>query len=500
MTTSTPHKKTLVIGIITGLLLGAAGTYLWSGSAGHDHSGQSDSASKERQPLYWVAPMDANYRRDAPGKSPMGMDLIPVYEETGADKEVGTVSIASHVVNNLGVRTAEVTYRDITQDIHTVGYVRFDESSLVHIHPRVSGWIEDLFVSAEGDPVTAGQALYTLYSPKLVNAQEELLVALKRQNSTLIAAAKARLKALQLDANTIRTIERTQQVQSTLTFYAPQDGVVSDLRVRAGFYVEPGQNLLSIGQLDTVWVEAQVLAEQQALLTDNLPVTITTANVPGQTWQGQVSYVYPTLNAKTRTAKARIRLNNSEQLLKPNMFTQVHITVPEQTPALVVPSEAVIRTGQQDRIVVVMAPGDFKSIAVTTGRMSREYTEILNGLDEGDEVVTSAQFLLDSESSKTSDFKRIEPLPEGASAWTHATVEDVDEEERLVTLDHGPLDTFNMMGMTMDFMVADDIDIDAFVIDAEVHVEIVKHPSGMFQVKTLHVMSDDSMDNEGGQP
>jgi Cu(I)/Ag(I) efflux system membrane fusion protein len=147
-----------------------------------------------------------------------------------------------------------------------------------------------------------------------------------------------------------------------------------------------------------------------------------------------------------------------------------------------------------------MAPGDFKSIAVTTGRMSREYTEILNGLDEGDEVVTSAQFLLDSESSKTSDFKRIEPLPEGASAWTHATVEDVDEEERLVTLDHGPLDTFNMMGMTMDFMVADDIDIDAFVIDAEVHVEIVKHPSGMFQVKTLHVMSDDSMDNEGGQP
>ena len=228
--------KPVIVGMIIGgiLTFGAYSVLTPEGS-----SQVSNTVSAEKTPLYWVAPMDANYRRDKPGKSPMGMDLVPVYDDggKGPDEGPGTIRISSDVVNNLGVRTALVSYKSLHTEINTVGYVTYDEDKLVHIHPRVQGWIEKLYVKAVGDPVKKGQALYEIYSPELVNAQEELLLALDRKNSRLISAAQNRLAALQLPKSAITKLTKTKKVQQRITFYAPQNGVVENLKIREGFFV-----------------------------------------------------------------------------------------------------------------------------------------------------------------------------------------------------------------------------------------------------------------------
>ena len=368
--------------------------------------GHSNAASQE--PLYWVAPMDGNYRRDKPGKSPMGMDLVPVYErDARTDEDPGTVEISPEVVNNLGVRTASVELRALQTRISTVGYVQYDEDRLVHVHPRVEGWIEKLYVKAAGDPVTEGEPMYELYSPQLVNAQEELLLALKRNNERLVKAARDRLLALQLTPDFIQALERDRKLRQTVTFRAPHSGVVDNLNIREGFYVKPGTTLMSIGALDDVWVEAEVFARQAALVQVGQPVTMTLEYAPGRNWQGSVDYVYPSLDEQTRTLRVRLRFANSDLTLKPNMFAQVVIDVAPQGDALLVPREAVIRTGDQDRLVLALGEGRFKSVAVALGRSDEQAVEILQGVELGDTVVVSAQFLLDSESSKSADFKRM---------------------------------------------------------------------------------------------
>lgn len=375
---------------------------------------QSSAVSADiNKPLYWVAPMDPNYRRDQPGKSPMGMDLVPVFDETSTSSSaadgpsLGTVLISPDVVNNLGVRTASVDLREMHTEITTVGYVKYDEDQLVHIHPRVEGWIEKLYVKAAGDPVEKGQPLYDLYSPQLVNAQEELVLALNRNNERLVEAAVDRLKALQIDIKLIRQLQRERKVLQALTFYAPQTGVVDNLNIREGFFVKPGTTMMSIGTLDQVWVEAEVLERQAALVSVGLPVTMNLDYLPAKQWRGQVNYVYPTLDSTSRTARVRLRFDNFDGLLKPNMFAQVAIYADAEQAVLTVPREAVIRTGKQDRVVLALGEGRFKSIAVNLGRWDDNYAEVLSGLERGDMIVSSAQFLLDSESSKTSDFKRM---------------------------------------------------------------------------------------------
>lgn len=423
MTRSTTTFVTLVLGAV----LGAAATaVLLYDQAGEAAGGTGKSANgEERKPLYWVAPMDANYRRDGPGKSPMGMDLVPVYAgaDSGLEGEPGTVEISPEVVNNLGVRTADVEQRSLSAHIRTVGYVQYDEDRLIHIHPRVEGWIEKLHVKAAGDPVAIGQPLYELYSPQLVNAQEELLLALKRNNERLVQAAEDRLLALQLSPGFIGELKRERQVRQTITFRAPQNGVVDNLNIREGFYVKPGTTLMSIGALDDVWVEAEVFERQAALVAVGLPVTMTLDYLPGKTWEGTVDYVYPSLDEKTRTLRIRLRFNNEAGILKPNMFAQVIIRAGPSRDTLIIPREAVIRTGDQDRVVLALGAGRFKSIAVDLGRVEQQDAEILQGLQVGDRVVVSAQFLLDSESSKTSDFMRMHRAdamaPEPAETHSH---------------------------------------------------------------------------------
>ena len=477
----------IIIAIIIGAAIGAGtlGLFLNPNSEG------PKTNSEEKKPLYWVAPMDSNYRRDKPGKSPMGMDLIPVYEDESSTDDFGpgAVRVAPHVVNNLGVRTAPVELENMHTEISTVGYVQYDEDKLIHIHPRVDGWIEKLYVKAEGDPVEKGQPLYSLYSPQLVNAQEELLIALKRNNASLVTAAKDRLKALQLLAGLIKELEQTKKVQQTITFYSPQAGVVDGLNIREGFYVKPGDTLLSIGKLDQVWVEAEVFERDAALIKEGLPVSMTLDYLPGEDWTGVVDYVYPALNSKTRTLRVRLKFGNPDFQLKPNMFAQVSIHANQADSAIIVPKEAVIRTGKQDRVVLALGDGQFKSIEVTIGRVDKDSIEILSGLNEDDVVVTSAQFLIDSESSKSSDFKRMTHDEVPNSIWMQGEVNSVMTGHRMVNITHGPAEAWDWPEMTMDFNVAENVDVDSLKSGQSLHFEVSKTEDSGYEVTGIHIMS-----------
>lgn len=411
--------KTLIL-ILLGAAAGLVLMWFYQGSGLQGGEGMAEAAPAK--PLYWAAPMDPDYRRDSPGKSPMGMDLLPVYasDRGGA----GIVEIAPEVVNNLGVRTVSVAYARLQPNIRTVGYVQYDQDRLVHIHPRVDGWIEKLYVKAAGDPVEKGQPLYALYSPQLVGAQEELLLALARGNEPLVRAARNRLLALQLGEAFIEQLKRERKVQQTVIFRAPQDGVVDNLNIREGFYVAPNTTLMSIAALDEVWVEAEVFERQAASVKVGLPVSMTLEYLPGQQWQGTVDYVYPSLDEKTRTLRVRLRFANQRGDLRPNMYAQVKIHTDGGEPALLVPQEALIRTASQERVVIALGEGRFKSVLVESGRRDSASVEILGGLSEGDTVVVSAQFLLDSESSRTSGFLRLTPPPESDASAGMTMPED----------------------------------------------------------------------------
>ncbi len=480
------NKKMLIIGLSVGLSVGLVMGLISSvllDLPSAENQLMSDAINKttkkkaEKQPMYWVAPMDANYRKDKPGKSPMGMDLLPVYADSGEgpDEGPGTIRISADVVNNLGVRTVAAQYRSLHNQIDTVGYVTYDQDKLVHIHPRVDGWIEKLYVKTVGAMVRKDQPLYGIYSPELVNAQEEFLLALERNNKRLVKAAENRLVALQLPKSAIENLKKTRKVQQNITFYAPQNGVVENLKIREGFYVKPGATLMSIGDLSRVWIEAEVFERQAAQVHVGTKVTMRLDYLPGKEFNGQINFIYPTLDAKTRTVKVRIRFDNQSGDFKPNMFAQVAIHTSETTPALLIPKEALIRTGNQDRVVLALGGGSFKSIAVTVGRFDSESVEILNGLTEGEEVVSSAQFLLDSESSKSSDFMRMnhdatdmamaEPMPEMMpmmSATTTGSINSVMAGHRRVNISRAAIEKWQRPATTLDFLVDDTLDMADF--------------------------------------
>ncbi|KAF7764253.1 Cu(I)/Ag(I) efflux system membrane protein CusB/SilB [Pseudoalteromonas citrea] len=480
------------VALVIGASLGAVLSYFTVSWVGLNTASDIVLNDGPPQPLYWVAPMDDNYRRDKPGLSPMGMDLVPVYANEGAQASTspGTITINPAVINNLGVRTAPVQFKARQQHIETVGYVQYDQESMVHIHPRVEGWVETLYVKSAGDRVSQGQPLYTLYSPQLVNAQEEYLIALKRNNRTVMRAAADRLRALQLSDEFIETLKKQQQIRQSITFYASQSGVVDVLNIREGFYVKPGTTLMSVATLDQVWVEAEVFERDTAFIEIGLPVTMTLDYLPNKQWLGKVDYIYPSLNATTRTLRVRLKFDNPQQQLKPNMFAQISIAAQSQQAQLQVPKEAVIRTGKQDRVVLALGEGQFKSVAVTVGNVDHDFIQIIEGLGKEDVVVTSAHFLIDSESSKNSDFKRMNYDDVNNRVSVSAKVVAIDTKNRILTLDHGAIEAWNWPQMVMDFPVPTSVDMTTLSKNTQYTFDIEKSHNNEYQI-TAHSPSLD---------
>jgi Cu(I)/Ag(I) efflux system membrane fusion protein len=373
---------------------------------------QTAAVGDEPEILYWVAPMDPNYRRDKPGKSPMGMDLIPVYAESTANND-GSMTIAPEVVQNLGVRTAVAERSRLWRGIDTVGYVDYDESLVSHIHLRTEGWIENLVVQSEGERVTRGQRLFDLYSPELVNAQEEFLQALKLDNPGMVQASKDRLAALGVSAGQIQTLQKNRRVQQTVSIFAPQDGVVSTLPVREGMFVKPADRVMSLADLSSVWLLAEVFERQADWVKIGQSADVVLPYQPGKQFEGRVEYIYPGLDPKTRTLKVRLRFANPDETLKPNMYANVKIYGGPRENIVVIPLEALIRTGREDRVVIDLGEGRFASRRVQAGMESGDWVEIVSGIEPGDRVVTSGQFLIDSEASLKASLQRMQSPGEG---------------------------------------------------------------------------------------
>ena len=487
----------IFLGIMLGLIFGDFFDEAISNSKSKTTSHSAELIEeKASKPLYWVAPMDDNYRRNKPGKSPMGMELVPVYADANNSAEQGTVKINPSVVNNLGVRTAKVKYAQLDNQINTVGFITYNEDKLSHIHPRIAGWIEKLYVKATGDLVEKDQPLYELYSPELVNAQEEYLLTLAANDKRLISASESRLKALKVPQKVIEGIKSTKQVKQHVMFTAPQSGIIKDLNIRESFYVELGTKLFSIGDISQVWVEAEVFERQYRKIHRGDKVSMNLDYLPEHVWQGEVDYIYPVLDAKTRTVRVRLRFNNPDFSLKPNMFAQVTIFDSNEQQQLLIPKEALIRTGKQNRVVLALNKGEFKSISVRVGNQDADHIEVLSGLNEGDNVVVSAQFLIDSESSKTSDFMRMTSLESSSESgdvkkvWTHATIEKVMAENRRVSLIHQAIDEWDWPAMSMDFTVSENVDISLLKAGLSMHVEITQGENGKYILSNIHIMQN----------
>ena len=379
-----------------------AGRFVHNADVGPGHAGESG----QRDVLYWVAPMDPNYRREEPGKSPMGMDLVPVYADE-VDNQPGVVKIDPVVVNNLGVRTARATRSVLMRRIETVGYVTYDEDTVQHVHTRVEGWVENLITRASGDPVEKGQLLFELYSPTLVNAQEEFLTARRSGNQTLLKASRDRLDALGVSSTEVARLEQERTVRQRVPVYAQFDGVISHLGVREGIFVTPATEVMSVANLERVWVIAEVFERQSAWVQPGQEATVDLDYLPGVTLAGTVDYVYPELDPKTRTLKVRLRFDNEGERLKPNMFARVTIEAEGFGSVVNVPREAVIRGGSMNRVVVVLGDGRFRAQPVQLGIESGDRIAIRNGLQAGETVVVSGQFLIDSESNIESALERM---------------------------------------------------------------------------------------------
>ncbi len=397
--------KTIAIaaGLIATLVIGIGLGLWWPGES--NTSGAASSG--ERKILYWKAPMDPNYRRDEPGKSPMGMDLVPVYADESEGSDPALVSIDPSIISNLGVRSAPAESGALSRRINTVGYVGYDEETVHHVHTRVDGWIENLSVTASGDAVTEGQVLFELYSPTLVNAQEEYLAVLKSRDTTYHQASRDRLAALGLTADEIKRLDSERTVRQRIRIRAHADGVVAHLGVRHGMYVTPATEIMSIANLDRVWVQVDVFERQSAWVEAGQRVEVKLDYLPGKRWQGTVDYVYPELDPNSRTLKVRLRFDNSSTTLRPNMFASVTIFGTPTDTIVHVPREALIRGGTVDRVVLDMGNGRFRAQEVVPGIESGDRIEIRSGVAPGDRVVVSGQFLIDSESNIGSALTRL---------------------------------------------------------------------------------------------
>ncbi len=447
---------TLALGLTAGIWLGQSDTL----NPTNNEQG-AETATKAKAPLYWVAPMDPNYRRDKPGKSPMGMDLIPVYEETSSPDDAGLITISPRVENNLGVRTQKVTKQPFSSTINTVGMLEFDQNSLWQINSRVSGWVEKLYVSTEGERVKSGQKLLSLYSPELVKAQDEFINALTIGNKKLISSSKNRLRALGINNLQIRRLEKSRTAAQTITLFAPAAGYINKLRIREGAYISPATQIIEAGLLDEVWLQAEIFESQAALVKVGDKAEVRLDSFPGKTWQSEVDYIYPALNAATRTLQVRVKLANPDAILKPNMFATLTLFTQPQSDTLQIPREALIRGGNFDRVVIAKGQGKYQSVRVEAGREFNGFVEITAGLKVGDNVVTSAQFLLDSESSLTADLSRMDPIDHSEMGHSQMDHSQMDHSQ----MDHSQMDHSQMDHSQMDHSQMDHSQMDHSQMD-----------------------------------
>ncbi|MGL5389293.1 MAG: efflux RND transporter periplasmic adaptor subunit [Serratia sp. (in: enterobacteria)] len=439
-------KMRFSLTLLAALLGGAMGGYWF---AGEKAAPQPASGGAERQVLYWYDPMVPGQRFDKPGKSPfMDMELVPRYADE--QQEDGGVTISARQQQNLGVRTAAAQLRELNLQLDAYGSVATDERSVQVIAARANGLVEKLYVRASQQQVKKGEALAQLWIPDWSAAQQEYLAIRKLGDSALTSAARQRLALQFMPEAIIRQVERSGQPQTRITVSAPESGFINKLDAREGMQVTATQGLFELASLDPVWMVIDYPQAQAGLLQVGDAVAASSASWPGERFTGEVSELLPNVDPLTRTFKARIVLKNPQQRLKPGMYLQVQLAQNVGAkPVLAIPQEALIGNGDRNRVLVAEGNGHFTPVEVVAGLAQDGWVEIKQGLQTGQQVVTSGQFLIDSEASMRSALPQM-AAQEGVKQYqTVGVVEAVDGAT--VTLSHEPVAELQWPAMTMDF-------------------------------------------------
>jgi membrane fusion protein, copper/silver efflux system len=376
---------------------------------------EEDKPKKEPRILFYRNPMNPDVTSPAPAKDSMGMDYVPVYAEEDGSSDgdpAGMVKIDAVTVQNIGVRTALVEQRDLAHDIRAVGRVDYDEERITRLHPKIDGWIEKLFIDKTGEFVKRDTILLGLYSPQLVTSQQEYLLALNNSEILkdspfkdirdgaiqLVKSTRERLELLDVPEHQIRDLEKTRKIKKTLHIHSPFNGMVMNVGAREGQYVTPTTELYMLADLSNIWVYVDIYENELPWVKEGDTALMEVTAIPGKVFTGKVTYIYPYMESKTRTNRIRLEFDNQKLRLKPEMFANVTLKASKQIDAVVAPSEAIVRSGLNNQVYVVRDAGKFEPRLVTLGVSANGMTQILSGVKAGEEVVTSSQFLIDSES------------------------------------------------------------------------------------------------------
>ena len=377
----------------------------------------------ERKIMYWYDPMHPQYKADKPGKAPdCGMDLVPKYaDEQIASMAPGSVMISASKQQLIGVRTTEAKREMLIRDVRTTGQITADETKIAHVHVKINGFIEQVFVDYIGQLVKKGQPLFTLYSPDLVSTQEEYLIAKRGEKTlstsefaevaqgsqSLLRSTRERLKLWDISDDQIKKLDQNGQVSRTLTFYSPITGVVMDRKAFPQTSVTPDTELYTVSDFSTVWVNADIFEYEVPFVRVGQQSEMQLSYYPGKTWNGRVSFIYPTVDATTRTVKVRMEFPNPDLQLKPQMFADVDLKISYGN-QIVVPQEAVLDSGKEQRVFVAKGDGYFEPRHITTAAKLDGKVVVLSGLKAGETVVSSGNFLIDSESRLKGDMNSMQ--------------------------------------------------------------------------------------------
>lgn len=420
------NKSALFIALIT-LPLGLFGGYWLANSTQNLEPTSATVVAKKV--LFYRNPMNPLITSAVPAKDSMGMDYLPVYEEANNEKEpVGTVKIDAMTIQNMGVRTTKAIQTTLSHVVRAMGRVAYDEEKMVRLHPKIEGWIHEMYIDKTGQWVKENTDLLSIYSPQLVTSQQEYILALNNlkvlKNSPieeirvgaerLLESSLERLKLLDVPDHQLRNLERNQKIKKNLHIHAPAEGIVIKIGAREGQFVTPATEIYMIANLRKVWVYADIYEYELPWVKEGDRVEMQLAGVPGRLFKGSLSFIYPYAEAKTRTIKVRMVFDNTELLLKPDMFAEVTIYAAKAVNAIVIPSEAVIRSGTRNQVFVVRDGGKFEPRLVKLGLASEGKVVVISGVKAGEAVVTSAQFLIDSESKlREATAKMLQPKPMG---------------------------------------------------------------------------------------
>lgn len=379
----------------------------------------SSKAEPGRMIAYWQSPMNPSYIRDQPGKSPMGMDLIPVYEDEIEEQEI---RISPTITQNIGVKTEIIKIRNLSRTIRTIGRLTYDERKVTHIHTKYEGWIEKLHVDFTGQKVAKGDLLMEIYSPELVSTQEELLLALKYSEAfkdnpfpeislgadRLLESTKRKLTLLDVPQHQIETLIKDRKITKTMHIHSPVKGFVINKPAFQGMHIKPGMSLYTIADLSNIWVLADIYEYELPWVKIGQSVVMELPYYPGKKFRGTITYIDPFLEAKTRTIKLRMEFENKDLDLKPEMYSNVMLESVIVKNAVAAPEAGIIRSGTRDIVILRTVSGGFESREVTLGAAADGYYQILKGLKGGEEIVISSNFLLDSESKLREGIQKLE--------------------------------------------------------------------------------------------